>query len=152
MVLCSGTKKRNRLFKEKRINYSDFLYKSIELLRLNNSLLIVFDVPNYDYKFCSNITRRVKNHSIHDIYTSMTSHEDEILLLFDPKEGDTVVDIGAAFGRYTLPASKRVGMSGKVLSIEPDYENFKLLNQNISLNKLHNVITLQIARIRKKRI
>ena len=24
-----GTKKRNRLFKEKRINYSDFLYKSV---------------------------------------------------------------------------------------------------------------------------
>ena len=36
----------------------------------------------------------MKNHSVHDIYTSMTSHEDEILLLFDPKEGDTVVDIG----------------------------------------------------------
>jgi FkbM family methyltransferase len=75
---------------------------------------------------------------------SMTRHEQEILLLFNPKFGDTVVDIGAAFGLYTLHASKRVGINGRVISIEPDYQNFSLLNRNISVNNLGNVKSLQI--------
>ena len=148
--LLLGTEKRNRLFKENKITYSDFLYKSVELLHLDGSLLIVFDSPNYDYKFCSKVTRRVKNYLIQDMYTSMTTHEAEVVPYFEPKEGENVVDVGASFGRYTLLASKKVGPNGKVLSIEPEYENFRLLNRNIALNKLYNVTTLQLAAYSKK--
>jgi FkbM family methyltransferase len=145
-----GRKNRNILIAKRGINFSNFLYKSVEVLRLNNYLFIVFEEPNLDYKFCSKITRKIKNYLILDVYMSMTRHEQEILLLFNPKIGDTVVDIGAAFGRYTLHGSKRVGAKGRVISIEPDYQTFSLLNRNISINNLGNVKSLQIAAYSKK--
>jgi predicted methyltransferase len=48
------------------------------------------------------------------MYNGMSYHEEEIIQHFCPQEGDIVVDIGAAFGFYTILASKRVGLMGKV--------------------------------------
>ncbi|HEX2231431.1 MAG TPA: FkbM family methyltransferase, partial [Nitrososphaeraceae archaeon] len=64
---------------------------------------------------------------------------------FSPKQGDIVVDIGAAFGFYTIISSKRVGTNGKVLAIEAHPSNFEMLNRNIKLNQLTNVIPLNYA-------
>ena len=75
----------------------------------------------------------------------MTFHEEEILEHFTPKEGDIVVDIGAAFGFYTILSSKMIGPKGKVIAIEPQPESFQMLNSNIKLNKLSNVKTLNCA-------
>jgi FkbM family methyltransferase len=46
---------------------------------------------------------------------------------------------------YTIIGSKRVGLNGKVVSIEADPDNFDILNKNIQLNKLSNVIVLNYA-------
>ena len=62
-----------------------------------------------------------------------------------PKEGDIVVDVGGAFGFYTILASKRVGSRGKVIAIEAQHDSFEMLNRNIKLNRLTNVITLNCA-------
>ena len=51
---------------------------------------------------------------------------------------------------YTLKASKRVGLNGKVIAIEADPENFDILNRNIQLNKLTNVIALNYAAYSKE--
>jgi len=51
-----------------------------------------------------------------------------------------VVDVGAS-----VIASKQVGRSGKVVSIEADPGNFDVLNRNIQLNKLSNVVALNYA-------
>ena len=75
----------------------------------------------------------------------MSSHEDEIVEHFNPKEGDVVVDVGAAFGFYTILSSKRVGLNGKVVAIEAQPDSYEMLNQNIKLNRLANVITLNYA-------
>ena len=75
----------------------------------------------------------------------MTRHEDEIIERFSPKEGDTVVDVGAHIGHYTIIASKRVGPNGKVIAIEADPRNWDMLNRNIKLNQLTNVISLNYA-------
>lgn len=53
--------------------------------------------------------------------------------------GDVVLDVGAHVGSYTVWASKRVGPGGKVLSFEPEPENFRLLKKNIALNGCSNV-------------
>jgi FkbM family methyltransferase len=56
------------------------------------------------------------------------------------RPGDTVVDIGANIGYYTILASKTVGAAGKVYAFEPDPDNFKLLQKNVLENKCTNVI------------
>jgi FkbM family methyltransferase len=148
--LFFGKEKLDKFYLKHDINFGDFLYRSIEFLRLDNSVLVVFTSPKYGYKFYSRITRRVNNFLVHDVYTSMVAHEDDIVEQFSPKIGDIIIDVGAAFGFYTILASKRVGQQGKVIAIEPQPDNFEMLNRNIKLNKLANVITLNYAVYSKK--
>ena len=75
----------------------------------------------------------------------LPGHEGHIVGRFTPKEGDTVIDIGAHIGRYTITSSKQVGNTGKVVAIEADPDNFQLLKRNIALNKLTNVLPLNYA-------
>ena len=56
------------------------------------------------------------------------------------KSGDTVVDIGANIGYYTILLSKLVGDSGKVYAFEPGPKNFELLCKNVEMNNCRNVI------------
>ena len=75
----------------------------------------------------------------------LPGHESHIVGRFTPKEGDTVIDIGAHIGRYTITSSKQVGNTGKVVAIEADPDNFQLLKRNIVLNNLTNVLPLNYA-------
>ncbi len=61
------------------------------------------------------------------------------------KEGDTIVDIGANIGYYTLLSSRIVGDKGKVYAFEPDPTNYSILTKNIALNKYTNIETVQKA-------
>jgi len=140
-----GKARRDKLWKVKKITFHDFLYKSIEFLRLENYILLVFDVPEHNFKFYTRITRKVNNLLIHDVFTSMNLHEEELIKQFTPKTGDVVIDVGAAFGLYTILASKKVGITGKVFAIDPQPEVFKMLNNNIKLNKLQNVTSINSA-------
>lgn len=149
-IMLGSKERRNRFYLRRGINFRDFLYSSVARLGLDDSILIVFNAPNYDYKFYSRITRKVRNFLIEDVYASMSCHESEIVKHFSPKEGDIVVDIGAAFGFYTLLGSKRVGLNGKVIAIEAQHESFEMLNRNIELNGLTNVTTLDHAVYSKK--
>jgi len=140
-----GRERGDRFCLKHNINFRDFLYSSIEFLGLDGSLLVVFTSPKYGHKFYSRITRKVNNFLVHDVYASMVIHEDEIVQQFCPKMGDIVIDVGAAFGFYTIIASKRVGQQGKVIAIEPQPDSFEMLNRNINLNKLANVMSLNYA-------
>jgi FkbM family methyltransferase len=64
---------------------------------------------------------------------------------FRPEEGQTVVDIGAHIGCFTVRAAKLVGEEGKILAFEPSSANFSVLCRNIALNGLHNVHTFNCA-------
>jgi 16S rRNA A1518/A1519 N6-dimethyltransferase RsmA/KsgA/DIM1 with predicted DNA glycosylase/AP lyase activity len=44
----------------------------------------------------------------------MTTREQEIIEQFNPKKNDTVVDIGAHLGRYSLISAKRVDRAVKL--------------------------------------
>jgi FkbM family methyltransferase len=140
-----GKKRRDKFYINNGINFNDFLYNSVALLGLDNSLLLVFSVPRYNFKFYSRITRKIENFLISDMYSSMVSHEDDILQFFAPKTGDVVVDVGAAFGFYTLISSMKVGSPGKIVAIEAQPDSFEMLNRNIRLNGLTNVVTLNYA-------
>ena len=55
------------------------------------------------------------------------------------RKGDTVLDVGANHGYFTLLASSLVGHGGHVYSFEPDPPVAKLLFENVRLNNCANV-------------
>jgi FkbM family methyltransferase len=59
--------------------------------------------------------------------------------------GQTVLDIGANIGYYTLIAAKLVGPAGKVYAFEPDPVNFKLLKRNVEWNGHTHVVLVDQA-------
>jgi FkbM family methyltransferase len=149
--LVLGKKRRDELFIRKEICLITghrfdfvpiiFISKLLNFVRVffrkNHCVLLKIAVPRYNYKaYCPANRNDLLNLSI---------REDEIIEMFCPSEGQIVVDVGAHFGRYTLIASKRVGPTGKVVSIEAHTKNFEMLNKNIKLNKLSNVLSLNYA-------
>lgn len=50
------------------------------------------------------------------------------------------IDVGANIGYFSCLMSKLAGPAGKVLAIEPEPQNLKLLEQNIKINNLTNVV------------
>jgi FkbM family methyltransferase len=138
-----GKKRKNELILERELYYEMLWSKIYNYIRINkkkNFKLHKFKMLKYNYDFefyCRNNN---------DDIPMMTTHEyDNIERNFTTKEGDIVIDVGAHIGPYTLKASKRVGLNGKVIAIEADPENFDILNRNIQLNKLTNVIALNYA-------
>ena len=49
------------------------------------------------------------------------------------------IDVGANIGYFSCLMSKLAGPSGKVLAVEPEPNNLKLLEQNLKINQLTNV-------------
>ena len=66
------------------------------------------------------------------------------------KPGDTVIDIGANIGYYTVLASTLVGPTGKILAFEPSKQYFVLLEKTLKENNIKNVQAFQKAVGRKK--
>ena len=63
---------------------------------------------------------------------------------FEINSNDTVVDVGAHIGLFTLYASQFC-TNGKIFSFEPVKANYELLLENIKLNHLHQVKAFNTA-------
>jgi FkbM family methyltransferase len=61
------------------------------------------------------------------------------------KPSDTVLDLGAGTGDFSIIASKKVGPAGRVIAVEPDFESYEILRLNIEQNNCKNVIPLNLA-------
>ncbi len=59
--------------------------------------------------------------------------------------GMTVVDVGANVGYYSLLAARLVGPQGRVVALEPNSENCRLLLASLRKNGLSNVELLPVA-------
>gem|GEM_PF-352653 len=59
--------------------------------------------------------------------------------------GDTVLDIGANIGYYTLLLSQLVGPTGMVIAVEPHPDNVRLLKLNLKLNRVTNTVVVPVA-------
>lgn len=66
----------------------------------------------------------------------MSSHERFLDAL---QEGDTVIEVGAATGEYTIPAAKKIGKSGQIHAFEVEPLSYLCLEKNLVLNNLVNV-------------
>lgn len=62
-----------------------------------------------------------------------------------PREGDTIIDVGAGTGWETLFFSKGVGLSGRVIAIEAHPRTFHCLSKVCEKNRLENVTPVQAA-------
>ena len=142
LKIILGRKARDRLFLDRNINFKDFLYYSTKILGVGDNLLLEIHVPSHDYRIHCPLNK--------EDFIILTKHEEEIIGIFTPKEGDIVVDIGAHMGRYTITSSKSVGTGGKVIAVEAHPLNFRILQDNIRLNKLTNVSTVNLAVFSKK--
>lgn len=67
------------------------------------------------------------------------------LLISKLSAGDVVYDVGGHVGLYTIFLAKAVGPQGKVITFEPEKQNYQHLLENIKLNDLNNVFVFKKA-------
>jgi FkbM family methyltransferase len=61
------------------------------------------------------------------------------------RPGMTVVDVGANLGYYSLLAARLVGAAGRVVALEPNSENCRLLLSSMRLGGVRNVEVIPVA-------
>lgn len=64
------------------------------------------------------------------------------------RPGDVAIDVGANIGHFTVAIGNAVGFTGRVISIEPNPRAHRRLQENVRLNKLHNVTCERVAMCR----
>jgi|GEM_PF-1472383 len=64
---------------------------------------------------------------------------------FLPRPGQTIVDVGAHQGMFSIPAARQVGPDGKVISIEPHPDNLKRLTRNKEANGIKHLCIVPVA-------
>lgn len=108
---------------------------------------------NYPYKYTILIPEISKskinyliNNPIEEFRIVNWGSEKEYVLdmISDLKLDDIFLDIGSSVGLISILAAFKA-INGKVISIEPDPENYKCLNENYNINNLSNYKTFQLA-------
>lgn len=61
------------------------------------------------------------------------------------RPGQTVIDVGANIGLYTLKAASLTGVTGRVIAVEPGEEASRQLRSNLALNDYPQVTVAQLA-------
>lgn len=64
---------------------------------------------------------------------------------YEPRLGDTVVDIGAGIGDDAVAFSRLVGSTGRVIAIEAHPKTYRCLLKTIKANRIDNVIPVNAA-------
>lgn len=66
------------------------------------------------------------------------------------RSNDVVLDLGSTTGDFCVLASEKVGPGGKVIAVEPNPNDFEILQENIKRNKCLNVTALNIGAAGKR--
>lgn len=75
-----------------------------------------------------------------------TKYEPEMdYFLGQMKPGDTLIDVGANIGNFSLHAYRRIRPSGRVYSFEPLPETYETLQRNIQINRAQNIEAFKLA-------
>ena len=133
------------LGKSRRIVFDAFLYGLVRpiwnLMPNMSNFTYVATVGNNRIKF-----RPLVMHDFLFVLANLNkNHEPLVQKVFQPRPGQVVVDVGAHIGLYTLKSAKDVGPNGRVISVEPDPQSFRILKDNIAQNHLDNVIVVNAA-------
>ncbi len=104
---------------------------------------VICDINGYKMKLYlgdKGIARELYTYKKRETLTTTLMLEGKII-----GKGDVVLDVGANIGYYALMESALVGSNGTVYAIEPSPPNFKVLNENIEINKPGNIQTYNLA-------
>jgi FkbM family methyltransferase len=83
--------------------------------------------------------------SFQSCWLGIYEYEKQRLFVDSIRPGQTVFDIGANVGFYTLLASHLVGPSGRVVSFEPLPRNLGYLHRHLAANRIQNVTVFEGA-------
>lgn len=64
---------------------------------------------------------------------------------FEPREGATVIDVGAQQGVFAVLAAAGVGPRGRLIAVEPEPVNFSRLEANLARNGLRQAAAVNLA-------
>lgn len=134
---------------KKIIKSNQFTYK-IGRLFLNNRIpfftLQFFNIPfNFTLVNRSKIKLYAKGQIALTIFNNQFENKETEIFQKIVQREMVVVDAGANIGLYSLIASKLVGENGRIFSFEPSKETFERFSNNIRLNKISNIIPLNIG-------
>jgi FkbM family methyltransferase len=91
-----------------------------------------------DYKFL------VRTWVYDDEVTVFLEGEEDIFPLINLNRDSIVIDVGAYIGTYSIHLSK-VAYKGKIVSVEPLYDNYLMLIYNAKLNNCENLYPVNIG-------
>jgi FkbM family methyltransferase len=76
------------------------------------------------------------------LYTLGETYEPEMWtqLMGSLRPGCVFVDVGACLGLYAVAAARRCGPQGRVVAFEPEPSLYRLLVENLSVNRLEGVV------------
>jgi FkbM family methyltransferase len=87
----------------------------------------------------------LKYNDPHDIAAIIENFVLDVYKIGNIHKGDTVIDLGAGIGEFSVLTSKRVGKDGKVIAVEPSLEDYNTLLINLRENNCENVTPLNMA-------
>jgi FkbM family methyltransferase len=105
-------------------------------LRLFNINYAIFKIK--DYKFL------VRTWVYDDEATVFLEGEEDIFQLVNINRDSIAIDVGAYIGTYSIRLCK-VAYKGKIISIEPLYDNYLMLIYNAKLNNCKNLYPINIG-------
>lgn len=121
-------------------NWSGYLIDLIRFfLKKNNT------VSEFIFRDGTIISIHPKARSLNFVFYDVFLRRDyDSLPQFKIKEEDTIIDIGAHLGFFTISAAKQA-RRGKVFAFEPFSKHFEILKKNIEQNNFNNVHIFQEA-------
>jgi len=143
-------------------NFKNFLKKKFSKIKI--ALIVIKKIKNWPVYFLDYF-KLIKNKYIVYLFRNgqkikiRTKTADRVIINeifikndyipkgFEITNKDIVVDIGAQIGSFSVLAS---GFALKVYSFEPIDDNFKLLKENIAINKIKNIYPFRVAVSAKK--
>jgi len=87
----------------------------------------------------------VKGSSDNGCWLGSFEHDKQRLMSSMLHPGETMFDVGANVGYYTLLGSHRVGTTGHVVAFEPLPANVRFLQRHVRLNRVQNVSLQAVA-------
>jgi FkbM family methyltransferase len=124
------------------IEWKGFLWKNFRRKTYN---LPIYKGYSFNLVGQGDITQWL--YQLSHLASSNKSFEDKTLEVFltHIKEGDTVLDIGANIGMFSLVASRVLKNKGVIHAFEPSQSTYNILNQNITNNNCNNVKLHRLA-------